>query len=293
MRVMILGGDGQLGSDCTLVLRGSHRVLSVDLPDLDITDLPAVKGVVRNFRPHVMVNCAAFTRVDECETRRDLACRVNVDGPANLAEAAKEGGAILIHVSTDYVFDGRKQVPEAYTEEEIPEPASYYGETKLKAEEAVRRITDDHMIVRTAWLYGIRGHNFLKTMLRLARQDPHREIRVVNDQFGSPTWSYRLALQIVRLIESGGRGTYHATSEGCCTWYELATRFLDTMGIRHFLVPCTTDEYPTPATRPMNSILENRRLKRQGINVMRDWKKDLEEFVSRFRDRLIREADEG
>jgi len=130
-------------------------------------------------------------------------------------------------------------------------------------------------------------------MLRLALSDPKREIKVVDDQFGSPTWSYRLAQQIAKMIESGGRGTYHATSEGYGTWYELATGLLDRMGVPHSFVPCTTEEYPTPAARPTNSILENQRLKESGVNVMQNWKSDLDEFVARFRDRLINQIKEG
>jgi dTDP-4-dehydrorhamnose reductase len=266
--------------------------MSVDLDELDITDVSEVEAVARDFGADVMINCAAFTRVDECETEKELACKVNVDGPGNLAAAAKKQGAQLIHISTDYVFDGRKKAPEAYTEQDDPGPISYYGVTKLAAEEAIRRITDNHIILRTAWLYGIRGQNFLKTMLTLALKDPQREIKIVNDQFGSPTWSYRLALQIEKLLESGGNGTYHATSEGYCTWYGLAAYFLGKMGVPHSFVPCTTEEYPTPAARPMNSILENRRLKEAGINLMQGWKSDVDEFVSRFRERLINETGE-
>ena len=290
MKIVILGGKGQLGSDCTKVLNETHDVMSVDLDELDITDISKVVAAAGNFGADVIVNCAAFTRVDDCETEKDLACKVNIEGPGNLAVAAKNQGAQLIHISTDYVFDGRKRVPEVYIEKDDPNPISYYGVTKLAAEEAIRRITDNHIILRTAWLYGIQGQNFLKTVLRLALNDPKREIKVVSDQFGSPTWSYRLAQQIAKLIESGGNGTYHATSEGYATWYELATDFLDKMGVHHSFVPCTTKEYPTPATRPMNSILENKRLKEAGINLMQGWKSDLAEFVLRFRDRLIKEV---
>lgn len=293
MKIVILGGKGQLGSDCTKVLKEIHDVMSVDLDELDITDISQVEAAAGNFGADVIVNCAAFTRVDDCETEKELACKVNVEGPGNLAVAAKNQGAQLIHISTDYVFDGRKKAPEPYTEKDAPNPISYYGMTKLAAEEAIRRITDNHIILRTAWLYGIRGQNFLKSMLTLALKDPQREIKIVNDQFGSPTWSYRLALQIEKLIESGGHGTYHATSEGYCTWYKLATYFLGKMGVPHSFVPCTTEEYPTPAARPMNSILENKRLKESGINLMQGWKSDLEEFVFRFRDRLINETREG
>ncbi|MBL7205820.1 MAG: dTDP-4-dehydrorhamnose reductase [Desulfobacteraceae bacterium] len=292
MKIVILGGKGQLGSDCTKVLNEIYDIMSVDLDELDITDISQVEAAAGNFGADVIVNCAAFTRVDDCETEKELACKVNVEGPGNLAVAAKNQGAQLIHISTDYVFDGRKKAPEPYTEKDAPNPISYYGVTKLAAEEAIRRITDNHIILRTAWLYGIQGQNFLKTMLTLALRDPQREIKIVNDQFGSPTWSYRLALQIAKLIESRGNGTYHATSEGYCTWYGLATYFLGKMGVPHSFVPCTTEEYPTPAARPMNSILENQRLKKAGINLMQGWKSDLEEFVSRFRDRLINETRE-
>ena len=292
MKIMIMGGKGQLGSDCTEVLNETHDVMSVDVDELDITDIVQVEAVTGNFGADVIVNCAAFTRVDDCESEKDLACKINIEGPSNLAVAAKKEGSRLIHISSDYVFDGRKKVPEAYTEKDDPDPISYYGVTKLAAEEAIRRITDNHIILRTAWLYGIQGQNFLKTMLTLALKDPQREIKIVNDQFGSPTWSYRLALQIEKLIESGRNGTYHATSEGYCTWYELATYFLGKMGVPHFFVPCTTAEYPTPAVRPINSILENRRLKEAGINLMQVWKGDIDEFVSRFRDRLINETRE-
>ena len=266
--------------------------MSVDLDRLDITDISNVEAAVKDFGPDFILNCAAYTQVDACETKRDLARKVNVEGPRNLAVAAQKHGAQLIHISTDYVFDGRKEVPEPYTEQDETSPVSYYGVTKLEAEGAVRGATDNHMILRTAWMYGIRGQNFLKTMLRLALKDPKREIKVVNDQFGSPTWSYRLALQIARLIESEGQGTYHATSEGYGTWYELGTVFLDKMGVPHSLIPCTTEEYPTPARRPMNSILENQRLKESGVNVLQDWKSDLDEFVSRFRERLLNEIKE-
>ena len=292
MKIMIMGGKGQLGSDCTEVFNETHDVMSVDVDELDITDISQVEAVAGKFGADVIVNCAAFTRVDDCESEKDMACKVNVDGPGNLAMAAKKEGSGLIHISTDYVFDGRRKVPEAYTEKDDPDPISYYGVTKLAAEEAIRRITDNHIILRTAWLYGIQGQNFLKTMLRLALKDPQREIKIVNDQFGSPTWSYRLALQIEKLVESGGNGTYHATSEGYCTWYELATYFLGKMGVPHSFVPCTTAEYPTPAARPMNAILENKRLKEAGINLMQGWESDLDEFVFRFRDRLINETRE-
>ncbi|MBW1779219.1 MAG: dTDP-4-dehydrorhamnose reductase [Deltaproteobacteria bacterium] len=293
MKILICGGKGQLGAEFDETLGRIHEVMSVDLDQLDITDGSQVETVITGFGPEVVVNCAAYTAVDACETRYDLAWKVNAEGPGNLAVAAKKQGAQLIHISTDYVFDGSKPVPEPYTEKDETRPASCYGRTKLAGEAAVKETMDNYMILRTAWLYGMGGSNFLKTMLRLALKNPTRKLKVVNDQFGSPTWSYRLAQQIKKLITWGGQGIYHATSEGYGTWYELAVEFLDRMAVPHSLIPCITAEYPTPATRPTNSILENQRLKESGINLMEDWRKDLVEFVARFRDRLICEAREG
>jgi len=290
MKVLLCGSDGQLGSDCTEVLKPRYEVLPVDLEDLDITDPTDVDTMVRQYSPDIILNCAAYTSVDDCETEKSLSWSVNADGPRNLAIAAKKHGARLIHISTDYVFSGNKKVPEPYSEEDEPTPLSYYGKTKFAGEQAIRETIDSHAIVRTAWLYGFQGHNFLKTMLRLALQNPHKQIKVVNDQFGSPTWSYRLALQIRELIEVRSHGTYHATSAGYCTWYEMALCFLEKMGVPHSLIPCSTEEYPTPAIRPKNSILENRRLMAAGIDIMPLWKDDLGEFVSTYRERLISEA---
>ncbi|MDY6950459.1 MAG: dTDP-4-dehydrorhamnose reductase [Thermodesulfobacteriota bacterium] len=290
MKILICGGRGQLGHDCTRVMAQSHEVVSTDLEELDITDFSAVEERIRRIAPHVVINCAAYTRVDACETEQEVAWKVNVDGPRHLALAVEKQGIGLIHVSTDYVFDGTKKVPEPYVEEDTPHPVSFYGKTKFEGEEAVREIAPDHVIVRTAWLYGHHGPNFLKTMLRLASRNPHKEIKVVNDQFGCPTWSYRLALQMARLVEAKGRGTYHATSEGHGTWYELATCFLQKMGIAHHLVPCTSAEYPTPALRPKNSILGNRHLKEEGLNMMIDWEHDVDQFVSLHREDLMQEV---
>lgn len=293
MKILICGSYGQVGYDCKQVLCSAHEVLSTDIEELDITDPSATNEMVVSFRPDIILNCAAFTMVDDCEAKRDLAWKVNVDGPKNLAIAARKTGAQLIHISTDYVFDGKKKFPESYRESDKPNPLSTYGVTKLAGEEAIRKAADRYIILRTSWLYGINGQNFLKTMLRLALKDPQREIKVVNDQFGSPTYSSRLALQIARLIEVSGEGLYHITSEGYCTWYQLAAQFLELMEVRHTLTPCTTEEYPTPAKRPTNSILENRRLKEAGNSVMVNWKDDLEQFVFLFKDRLIAEADKA
>lgn len=291
MKIMITGDKGQLGTDCTKVLGKTHEVLGVDIDEVDITKLPDIESLVQQFRPNIIVNCAAFTRVDDCETEKESAWKANVTGVENLAQCVEKYGGGLIHISTDYVFDGRKNVPEPYVETDVPNPLSYYGITKFEGEKAIKKATDRFMIVRTAWLYGICGHNFLKTMLKLSIRNSDNKIKVVNDQYGSPTWTYRLALQIERLIETNDHGIFHATSEGYCTWYELAVYFLKKMDVPYTITPCTTKEYPTPTARPMNSILENRNLKEKGMNIMDNWKSDIDEFVSNFREVLLKEIE--
>ena len=290
MKVLICGSRGQLGSDCATVLAPAHQLMLTDLEELDITDPVAVRQVVDGCRPEVIVNCAAFTRVDDCEEQTELAHRINALGPAHLAAAAQSAGACLIQISTDYVFDGAKPLPQPYTETDPPHPVSAYGRSKLAGEAAVAAATQNFIILRTAWLYGSQGPNFLKTMLRLALAGPQREIQVVNDQFGSPTWSYRLARQVAILLGTALRGVCHATAEGSCTWYDLACHFLQAMDIPHRLVPCTTAQYPTPAERPRNSILENQRLKDAGVHAMAGWSEDLRRFVSRYREQLLAEV---
>ena len=290
MKIMITGGKGQLGTDCARVLGGNHDVLSVDIDEGDITNYSEVEELVKGFNPNIIINCAAYTQVDECETEKAFAWKVNVDGPKNFALCLEKYGGQLVHISSDYVFDGKKKVPNPYVEEDDPHPVSYYGTTKYESEKVVRRISDRHLIIRTAWMYGAQGHNFLKTMLRLALQPPTNEIKVVNDQFGSPTWSHRLALQIERMIEANARGIYHASAESYCTWYGLTVYFLESMGVSHRVVPCTSEEYPTPAKRPENSILENQQLKKREINIMKPWQEDIDQFVANFREHLINEV---
>lgn len=287
---MIVGNKGQLGSDSEKVLGQKYQTLAVDLPEFDITNLAAVETAVQAFTPDVILNCAAYTLVDKCETEKHLAWDVNVKGPENLALCVRKHGGQLIHISTDYVFDGTREIPRPYMENDEPRPLSYYGLTKLESETAVQRSLDRHMILRTAWMYGINGRNFFKTMLKLAVKKPGINVKVVNDQYGSPTWSYRLALQILKLMENNGQGTYHAAAEGHCTWYEAAKYFLEKMDVPHKLVPCTSREYPTPAARPKNSILENRHLKEENINVMKFWQEDIDAFVAGFKAQLIDEV---
>ncbi|MBF0228118.1 MAG: dTDP-4-dehydrorhamnose reductase [Desulfamplus sp.] len=289
MKVLICGGNGQLGWDCQRVFGKENEVIAYDLPELDITDKIRVLTVISEFLPDVVINCAAYTQVDKCETEQDIAKLVNTDAPGYIAEACKAINATMIHISTDYVFDGNKEPPLAYTETDEVNPLSVYGRTKLEGERRVAEITDNHIIVRTAWLYGINGNNFLKTMLKLALLTPDKQIKVVDDQFGSPTWSLRLALQLERLVQIKGQGVYHATAEGYCSWYELALYFFKQIEVSANIVPCTTSDYPLPAKRPANSILENARLKRGENNRMTGWRYGVDHFTARFGQQLIDE----
>ncbi len=290
MKILICGGTGQLGRESAQVLKVKHDVITLGSHELDITRPEMVKDVIQQFKPDTILNCAAYTRVDECESKREQAWRVNVEGARNLAMYIHRYGGKLVHLSTDYVFDGKKEPPEPYVEDDVPAPLSYYGITKLESERVVREITDQHIIIRTAWMYSARAQNFLTTLLKRTLNKPACEIRIVNDRFGSPTWAYRLALQIRVLVELDCQGTWHATSEGHCSWYELACYFLDRMKVRHVIVPCATRDYPTVAERPGNSILENRNLKQAGTNLMQDWQHDVDQFISGFREFLLREA---
>ncbi|MDA0991391.1 MAG: dTDP-4-dehydrorhamnose reductase, partial [Verrucomicrobia bacterium] len=229
--VFIAGSNGQLGHDLQLLLSPRYSVTAADLPDLDITNPDSISRVLDPAAPGTIINAAAYTQVDRCETDRETARQVNAQGPYLLATYAATYQRRLVHISTDYVFDGTRAVPQSYRETDEPAPVTAYGQTKLAGEEAVRTATDNHVILRTAWLYGINGNNFLKTMLRLALQDPARIVKVVNDQHGCPTWSFRLAQQIEALLATDAAGTFHATGEGHCTWYELARTFLQAMDV--------------------------------------------------------------
>ncbi|WP_417909951.1 dTDP-4-dehydrorhamnose reductase [Candidatus Electronema sp. PJ] len=290
MKLLITGAGGQLGQDCVRLMLDRHEICALTSKQLDVTLAQHVQQMVHDIEPDVVINCAAFTAVDACEKEQIGCLAVNAQGAANLAEACADFGCRLLHISTDYVFDGQKPVPEPYTEEDVVAPISMYGKSKLAGEEEIAARMQNYLILRTAWLYGIGGTNFLKTMLRLALANPKRTIKVVNDQYGSLTWTLSLARQIERVLDCGLTGIVHATAEGHSTWYAGAKYFLEAMQVPFSLVPCTTAEYPTPAKRPANSILENRRLKEQGCNVMRPWQEDIDTFVEMYKEELLNEA---
>ena len=286
-RILVTGCKGQLGTELVIALKKKHEVIGTDLPEVDITDSAGVRSFVQQANPDIVIHAAAYTDVEGCESNRDLAIAVNSDGTENVAIACREIGARMIYYSTDYVFDGLKG--SAYVETDMPNPATVYGQSKLAGEKAVANVMDNFAIMRIAWLYGAHGKNFVGTMLRLglaqieAKQntEPFEPIKVVNDQIGNPTWALEIAGQTALLIRSDLTGLFHATSEGECTWFDLADHLFRLRSMDVDLVPCKTEEFPRPAPRPPRSSLENERLKQLGVNKMRNYLEALEEFLGK------------
>ncbi|MDA3798287.1 MAG: dTDP-4-dehydrorhamnose reductase [Kiritimatiellae bacterium] len=276
--VLVVGANGQLGYDCLEVFK-DYNVIGLDLPDIDITSMDSINAAVKKYKSDIIINCAAYTSVDAAESNVEIATAVNATGPENLAKVSSDMDVFLVHISTDYVFSGDRKLPEETIESDPTGPVSVYGKTKLAGEHGVAANTENYAILRTAWLYGTNGNNFLKTMKRLAVEDSERVIKVVSDQFGCPTLSRTLAKQIKEVVKNEATGLFHATGEGYCSWYEFAKTFLEMSHIPFSMEPCSTEEYPTPAKRPSNSILENKRLKDLNINVMVNWQDDLAEFI--------------
>jgi dTDP-4-dehydrorhamnose reductase len=284
--LLITGAAGQLGQALVLAAdREGWAAAATDAHDLDITDPHLVWSELSRRRPEVVVNAAAATRVDELESDPDGALRVNALGPRNLAVACRRLGIKLIHLSTDYVFDGAKAGP--YVEWDRTAPLSVYGRSKLLGEEWVRQQCPDHFIVRTAWLYGLPGPNFVTAILARGRQlGPDGELKVVCDQRGTPTSALALAPQLLALAATEAFGTYHATCRGETTWYEFAGLILAAAGISVRVTPCTTAEFPRPAPRPANSVLENRLLQVAGLDLMPPWQAAYRQFWEAYGDKL-------
>lgn len=275
-KIIVTGCNGQLGRAINAQYAGNteYELINSDVDVLDITDVDAVLAHVREIKPYAIINCAAYTAVDKCETEEELAFRINAIGSRNLAIAAAEVDAKLIHVSTDYVFAGDANQP--YFETDLPNPQSAYGRTKLAGEQFVQMFAKKYFIVRTAWLYGD-GHNFVKTMLRLA--ETKEEVGVVADQFGSPTSAEELAKAIVSLVDTSNYGIFHGTCEGQCSWADFAEKIFEKAGKTTKVKRLTTEEYPTPTKRPAYSVLENRMFHLTGGYQFADWEAALDVYM--------------
>lgn len=275
MKVLVTGAGGQLGSDLVTAFR-DHEVVGLARADLDVTDEPAVVAAIRDHAPDLVVHAAAFTKVDACESEPDTAWRVNALGSWWVARACALAGAAMVAVSTDYVFDGTATRP--YTEFDPVHPVSVYGRTKEAGEQLVRQTLDRHYVVRTSWVLGVHGGNFVKTMLRLGRE--RGAVSVVNDQTGSPTFAFDLAPAIRRLAVSGRYGTYHLTNSGACTWFDLAAATFEEAGLQVALTPTDTATFGLPAPRPAYSVLDNRMARMTGLEPLPPWRDSLKRLVA-------------
>lgn len=281
MQILIIGCNGQLGTDMmTISKEQGHDVSGVDFPDIDITKENETYTIINSKSPDVIINCAAYTAVDACEENRDLAFSVNAEGTKNIALAAKKTGAKLVHISTDYVFDGCGNSP--YIESDPTNPKSVYGQSKLLGEKNITDTIKNYFIFRIAWLYGAHGNNFVKTIRKIAlqKQKTQEPLSIVNDQYGTPTWTVDICHQILSVVDNGKYGLYHCTNEGSCTWYDFTVYILKKFNIDTKILPCTSEEFKRPAPRPAYAVLENTNLKSQGLNSMSNWKDAFENFYN-------------
>ncbi len=277
MRILVTGSTGLLGHTLLPVLRQNHRVMGLSSKDCDIRDETAVRRVLHGYRPELLIHLAAYTDVDGCELDPRRADELNGTGTRNFARACAEVDAAILYLSTDYVFDGRKTRP--YSEFDGPNPINSYGRSKLLGEQFLQGTLDRYFVVRTSWLFGPHGKNFVQRILQAASQQA--SLRVVNDQCGSPTYTRHLAMKLSELIKTNGYGIYHITGSGSCTWFELASSILRLSGLTGVrLAPISSAECGRSALRPANSVLENRRLRLMKLGLLPNWREGLIAFLN-------------
>lgn len=276
MKIIVTGSNGQLGTDVAAELRThGHEVIGADLPETDITDKSQIEKLIAGSNADAVIHCAAFTNVDLAETEKEICERINVDGTSNIAEACKNHGTKLLYISTDYVFSGEGEEP---FETDAPKsPCNIYGKSKLDGENAVIRNCDKYFIVRISWVFGENGKNFVKTMLRLAKEKD--SLTVVCDQVGSPTYTKDLSKLLCDMVETERYGIYHATNEGFCSWAEFASRIMELSGAETKIIPIPSSEYKTAATRPANSRLSKKSLDENGFERLPHWEDALGRYL--------------
>lgn len=281
MKVLVTGVGGQLGFDVVreLTERGIEAV-GVDIREMDITDAESVSRVIRAAAPDAVIHCAAYTAVDAAEENEALCRKVNAEGTRNIAQVCRELDIRLLYISTDYVFGGQGERP--WEPEDAREPKSVYGQTKYEGELAVQELLEKYFIVRIAWVFGINGKNFVKTMINLSKT--HDTLRVVNDQFGSPTYTYDLSKLLVDMIQTEKYGIYHATNEGVCSWYDFACAIFGEAGLPVRVLPVSTEEYGAKAGRPANSRMSKQKLTDNGFDRLPTWQDALRRYVAALRE---------
>lgn len=278
MKVLITGGSGQLGREFRDVLvKTKHKVYSFSRSELDVTNFTQVKDTLVRIEPDVVIHSGAYTKVDLAEDFHDEAYLANAIGTRNIAVVSQEIQANLVYISTDYVFDGEKEGK--YNEFDIPNPQNIYGKSKLAGEYFVRDFHSKFFIVRTSWLYGKQGNNFVKTMLRLAEKG--EVIKVVNDQKGSPTYTLDVAEKVTELIQTRLYGVYHITNSGECTWFEFASKIFELVNKKVDILPVDSNNFPQKAKRPRSSVLDHLGLRLNGFSDMRSWENALESFLKK------------
>ena len=275
MKILVTGSSGMLGHDLTEILKDNHEFILTTSKTLDITDKNHVIEFICENKPDIVINSAAYTNVDGCEENQETAYSINGDGVRNLAMGCSKIDCPLVHISTDYVFNGKNTKP--WVEDDEMGPISIYGKSKRKGEEAILEILDKFFIIRTAWLYGINGSNFPKTMLELAKN--HSEITVVYDEVGTPTYTPDLAKAISQLIETDYYGIYHITNSGSCSWCEFARYIFEIAGKDVKVIPVTASEFARPAPRPHYSVLENKKWIDNGFEPLRSYKVAIKEYI--------------
>ena len=276
MRILVTGVKGQLGHDVMneLAKRG-HTGIGVDVEEMDITDAKKVNEVIRASEVEAVIHCAAYTAVDAAEDQVELCRKINAEGTENIAKVCKELDIKMMYISTDYVFDGESTRP--WEPDDERHPLNVYGLTKYEGELAVEKYLDKFFTIRIAWVFGVNGKNFIKTMLKLS--ETHDELNVVDDQIGSPTYTYDLAVLLVDMIETEKYGRYHATNEGLCSWYEFACEIFRQAGRDVKVNPVSSDEFPTKAKRPHNSRMDKSKLTENGFTPLPAWQDALKRYL--------------
>ncbi|MFD0716740.1 dTDP-4-dehydrorhamnose reductase [Paenibacillus sp. GCM10027626] len=275
-KVLVTGANGQIGRELlNLPQQDDMDIVGYGRKELDVTDPAACRQALLEIRPQAIIHCAAYTAVDRAEEEPDLAFSINAAGTRNLAIIAEEIGAKFIYISTDYVFDGQAVRP--YQEYDQPNPQTVYGKSKLAGEQLTQTLVRRHFIVRTSWVFGQYGNNFVKTMLKLAGE--REQLQVVNDQFGSPTYALDLACFLMQLVRTDFYGVYHVSNTGSCSWYEFAATIFAERRLIIRLDSCTTEEYPRPAPRPAYSVLDHSVLRSRGFESLRHWKEALRHYL--------------
>lgn len=282
MKAAVIGSNGQLGTDiCKELTRSNIDVIELNHEDIEVSDIDSVSSVLKNIKADAVINTAAMHNVEKCEADPKLSFLVNGIGPRNLAFICNDTNSLLVHISTDYVFDGKKQAP--YLEDDATSPLNVYGNTKVSGEQFVQSIAEKYFVVRTSGIYGDHpcrakgGLNFVELMLKLAKEKP--ELRVVNDEILTPTSTKEISRQLARLLNHDGYGLYHATAEGSCSWYEFAKKIFELSKLTPNLNIAGPNEFPIKVPRPKYSVLENSMLKKSGLDIFKPWDEALKEYL--------------